>query len=290
TSYSHSENVVGGGSIFETKTCPKSIIQQDIYHKLFPRNTQEFLANVNLTKNITSMDVLEIYNQLFDPLEANLKFLSVEWIPKSVCSNSLGLENRVLGAKPIRDTSGEDDDDEEDESVNLDDSVAAAETEDPTINISINQDVSETPEVDEYPNMHYFGDRLLAMLIPPIAILIALLFAVTIGCCFHRANQRRKAMGTMAPYHDESPTLYRQRIPIQLEFERGGLRGSGIHPSEQESMLDSKFGRQPVHIMPHKLRPQSNLPAAQAAASHHGHLPGGTHRHPNLPYQMLPQQ
>ncbi|KAH9417598.1 Dystroglycan (Dystrophin-associated glycoprotein 1) [Dermatophagoides pteronyssinus] len=291
TSYSHSQNALGGGSIFETKTCPKKIIQEDIYHRLFPRNTQEFLSNVNLNNNITSMDVLDIYNQLFDPLEANLKFLSVEWIPKSVCSNSPGLENRVLGAKPIRDTSAEDDDDE-DESVNLDDSIAAAETEDPSINISMNPDDNETPDVDEYPNMHYFGDRLLAMLIPPIAILIALLFAVTIGCCFHRANQRRKAMGAMAPYHDESPTLYRQRIPIQLEFERGGLRGSGIHPSEQESMLDSKFGRHPVQIMPPKLRggPPSNLPAAQAAASHHGHNPGGPLRHPNLPYQMLPQQ
>lgn len=291
TSYSHSQNVLGGGSIFETKTCPKSVIQEDIYRKLFPRNSQEFLSNVNFNKNITSMDVLDIYNQLFDPLEANLKFLSVEWIPKSVCSNNPGLENRVLGAKPIRDTSAEDDD-EEDESADLDNSVAAAETEDPTISISINHDVSEAPDVDEYPNMHYFGDRLLAMLIPPIAILIALLFAVTIGCCFHRANQRRKAMGTMAPYHDESPTLYRQRIPIQLEFERAGLRGSGIHPSEQESMLDSKFGRHPVHIMPPKLRggPPSNLPAAQAAASHHVHHPGGTHRHPTLPYQMLPQQ
>lgn len=44
--------------------------------------------------------------------------------------------------------------------------------------------------------------------------------------------------------------------------------------------------------MPPKLRggPPSNLPAAQAAASHHGHNTGGPLRHPNLPYQMLPQQ
>lgn len=243
TSYSHSQNVLGGGTIFETKTCPKEVIQRDIYERIFPRSVKEFLSSVNVKENITSTDVMDIYNQVFNPLEANLEFLSVEWQPKSVCSNNLGLDTRTFGAKPVRDTSIEEEE-EEQAGVDLDDSIAAAETEDPSIMIDVTK---EQTELEEYPpNIINLGDRMLAMLIPPIAILIALLFAVTIGCCFHKANQRRKAIETDEPrYHEESPTLYRQRIPIQLEFERG-IRVGGLHPGEQESMLDTKFGRHPV--------------------------------------------
>ncbi|KAF7491795.1 Dystroglycan [Sarcoptes scabiei] len=289
TSYSH--NAFGGGSMFETKTCPKTILQDDILRRLFPASPSEFLAMVNLEKNITNLDILDIYNQIFDPLEANLEFVSVEWSPKSVCYNSPGLETKIFGAKPIADTSAEDVDDINDENSDDDhetkQSESISETEDPSINIPVED---STKIFDEYPNMIYYGDRLLAMLIPPVAILIALLFAVTIGCCFYRANQRRKAIGTIPAYHDESPSLYRQRIPIQLEFERGSaLRSSGLHPNEQESMLDTKFGRQ-VQIISPKLRgtPGTNLSTATVLSSHQH--PQQLRRHQNLPYQMLPQQ
>lgn len=184
---------------------------------------------------------MEIYSRLFESIEANVEFLSVEWTPKSVCQYTAGLEARTFGARPQKEFEG--------------DLPPGASPQTPPPPPTPEPPVGGHPDddLDHFPTDYsstYLGDKLLTMIIPPIAILTALLFAVTIGCCFHRANLRRKAMGNMTEITEENPNLYRQRIPIQFEFERGGGPG-GIHRGmglgEQEAMLDgSKMGRHPV--------------------------------------------
>lgn len=183
---------------------------------------------------------MEIYSRLFESIEANVEFLSVEWTPKSVCQYTGGLEARTFGARPQKEFEG--------------DLPAGASPQTPPQPPPTPEPPIGHPddELDHFPTDYsstYLGDKLLTMIIPPIAILTALLFAVTIGCCFHRANLRRKAMGNMTEITEENPNLYRQRIPIQFEFERGGGGPGGIHRGgmEQEAMLDgSKMGRHPV--------------------------------------------
>lgn len=238
TSYLHQSNAYSGGSVFETETCPKSLIHADIYGRIFPHSVEEFMRNTGLANNHSLYDVKDAYSLLFSKIEANVDFLSVEWSPKSVCSHNPGLEPRILGTKPIRDlaSSVESEDDVEEDSVDH-----SSQPESVTDQEGV---LTDERDLDQLPTQHYLGDKLLTLIIPPIAILVALLFAVTIGCCFYRANLRRKAIGNHQSLHEESPSLFRQRIPIRFEFERG--RGMGqASLGEQESMLDSKLSRQP---------------------------------------------
>lgn len=236
TSYMHSSDSIGGGSVFETETCPKTIIQNDIYERLFPKSIEDFMRNTNMINNHTIFDVKDAYSYLFTKIEANVEFLSVEWTPKSVCSNNPGLEPRVLGTKPIRDSASNEENEDDVEQAVVDHSPQPESVTNQDGAVSVDEN-----EIEHKPTQQYLGDKLLAMIIPPIAILIALLFAVTIGCCFHRANLRRKAVGNHHALHEESPSLFRQRVPIRFEFERG--RNLGF-PNEQESMLDSKMPQQ----------------------------------------------
>jgi len=246
TSYMHSANAFGGGTMIETETCPRDVIQRDIFGRLFPTSANEFRQLLDLQNNGGhNLDIMELYGRLFEGVEANVEFLSVEWSPKSVCSISSGFEHRTLGAKPIRASDVEDEDDS-----NLD-SASAQPTQSATASSDLPAgSVPSDDAVDTSTTTTYLGDKLLTMIIPPIAILTALLFAVGIGCCFHRANARRKAMGTMQEITEENPNLYRQRIPIQFEFERGG--GPGMRATEHEAMIDTR-GRHPVmrSLMPH---------------------------------------
>ncbi|KAJ6220600.1 hypothetical protein RDWZM_006412 [Blomia tropicalis] len=272
-----SANVYGGGTVSETIGCPSDQIHSDVYDRLFPSSATEFLANVKLDRNGSHMDVMEIYTRLFESVEANVEFLSIEWQPKSVCSVGSGLEHRIFGAKPIHEP---DDDSSEDDGSAQPTQVSTNAPEPPLLS-------PDDGDIELLPAQTYLGDKLLTVIIPPIAILTALLFAVTIGCCFHRANLRRKAMGTaMQDVSEESPNLYRQRIPIQFEFERGGVRAT-----ETEAMLGQ--GRNPVQIMPMRrgIGQQQQLYQQGPIASHQGGRMGrGPQVGHHMPYSMVPQQ
>src|SRR5690606_26565831 len=125
-------------------------------------------------------------SQLFEPIEANLEFLGIEWTPKSVCSQSPLLQSRMLGAKPIKDgadddSDSDDDDDQQEGHKEVAEEVSQAPpgaTDQPLPPVV---DDTAEGEIDVlFSSPQYIGDKLLAMIIPPIAILIALLFAVTI--------------------------------------------------------------------------------------------------------------
>lgn len=48
TSYLHSSNAYGGGTLFETETCPRETMLHDLYRRLFPASPREFATFVHL--------------------------------------------------------------------------------------------------------------------------------------------------------------------------------------------------------------------------------------------------
>lgn len=323
TKVEQSVSPYGGGSLYETDTCPKPTIKEDIYDRLFPESVNQFITNVgipNLLDNegkSSKSDLMDAYFALFQLAEANVEFLSVEWQPRSVCSQTVGIESRTLGSKPIKSDAADIDADDEgtgldDDSNNNDPSSSSTQNTTPPANKS---GVASDDEIDLLPTYPYVGDKMLALIIPPIAIMTALLFAVCIGCCFYRASNRRKALANHQVGLDESPTLVRKRIPIQFEFERGfGGAGTIRHP-EAEAMLDPSLHRphdvsfdgfqdktfidplplSKVQIIQMKTNPMGThhipsqggrAPAGFGGVT--GQRPGGPH--PNLQYQMLSQR
>lgn len=255
TSFSRS-TALGGGSVYETETCPKDVIMEDIYHRLFPQSIDQFVVNTGLNQTMAAADIKlvdklhglrDVYAILFESVDANMIFLSLEWLPKSVCADQQEISGRAFGTKPYRNEEAERQ--EEEKSKKEPPSAQSTESNFDTGTLA------PGGEFDIPPATEYLGDKMLAMIIPPIAILVALLFAVCIGCCFHRANVRRKAamngmqggvgmagmmmMGGGGGGGEETPNLTRKRIPIQFEFERmvrpGGMMMTG---GEHEAMLD----------------------------------------------------
>ena len=184
------------------------------------------LINENVLNRIfrRDYDSLKALKDVFEPLYYDL--LNVEFEPIGVCKTKMS--SKVLGHRPIPVTSPP--------------STESSPTK-PTPRED--EDIGNAVDIDES------NEFLLTTIIPPVAILIALIFAAIVGCCFHRANKRRKSVeiSTRLPgesgLNEREAFLQKGRIPIIFEFEQQQQQQQQ-HISAQQSQ---QYNMTPV-IMP----------------------------------------
>ncbi len=143
-------------------------------------------------------DSLKVLKEIFEP---NYDLINVEFQPMGVCKDQL--TPKVMGPRPIPVTSPPS-----------------------TVLIPTQPTSKEDEDADNAIDIDESNEFLLTTIIPPVAILIALIFAAIVGCCFHRANKRRKSVeiSTRLPgdpsLNEREAFLQKGRIPIIFEFEQ----------------------------------------------------------------------
>ena len=107
---------------------------------------------------------------------------------------------------------------------------------DPINKILTEQDVNGNVITDQDP------DFLFTTIIPPVAILVALILAGIVGCCFHRANRKRKSLEISRisgdPIHPEREAfLQKGRKPIIFEFEQQQQQQQQYHSNPPNTLI-----------------------------------------------------
>ncbi|CAG2106178.1 unnamed protein product [Medioppia subpectinata] len=219
---------------YEYKWTNRTIVGHD--------NCPQHLIKDNILNRIfkRSYDSLKSLKDVFEP---NYEFINVEFEPLGACKTKLS--PKVMGARPIP--------------VTIPPSTQWTPTK-PTPREE--EDVENAIDIDES------NEFLLTTIIPPVAILIALIFAAIVGCCFHRANRRRKSveissrLPTDSGLNEREAFLQKGRIPIIFEFEQQQHQQQNQFPpnaSQQQYTPVIMPPPQAQHIPPQQMTPLRQL-------------------------------
>lgn len=193
---------------FELKWTNRTIVGGD--------NCPKEAINENIYKRLfeRSYDSLKSLKEVFEP---NYDLINVEFEPTGVCKNKMS--PKMMGPRPI-----------------------PASSPPPPIHTPTRGPPREEEDTENAVDIDESNEFLLTTIIPPVAILIALIFAAIVGCCFHRANKRRKSVEISSRLPGESGLnereafLQKGRIPIIFEFEQQQQQTVSQPQSQQYSM------------------------------------------------------
>ena len=215
-------------NFFELKWTNRTIVGQE--------SCPVDLIDENVYKRIFKRDYdsLKVLKEIFEP---NYDLINVEFVPTGVCKNQMS--SKLMGPRPIPVTSPP-----------------------PPIMTSPKPTPGEDEVVEN--DIDESNEFLLTTIIPPVAILIALIFAAIVGCCFHRANKRRKSVeisGRLpgdSALNEREAFLQKGRIPIIFEFEQQQQQQQNVsqQPPQQYNMT-------PVIMPPSQQTPQHHVPQQQ---------------------------
>ena len=211
---------------FEFKWTNRTIVGND--------NCPKDLINENIYKRVFERDYdsLKVLKEIFEP---NYDLINVEFEPLGVCKQLMS--SKLMGPRPIPVT-----------------------TPPPSVITPTKPPIREDEEI-ETNDIDESNEFLLTTIIPPVAILIALIFAAIVGCCFHRANKRRKSVeisGRLpgdSGLNEREAFLQKGRIPIIFEFEQQQQQQQNVSQQQPQQFT-------PVIMPPSQQTPQ-HIPQQQ---------------------------
>ena len=216
---------------FEFKWTNRTIVAQD--------HCPKEAINEDIYKRLfdRSYDSLKSLKEVFEP---NYDLINVEFEPTEVCKNTMS--PKMMGPRPIPATSPP-----------------------PSMHTPTKSPPREDEDAENAVDIDESNEFLLTTIIPPVAILIALIFAAIVGCCFHRANKRRKSVEISSRLPGESGLnereafLQKGRIPIIFEFEQQQQQQQNVsQPQSQQYnmtpviMPPSQPPHTPQHVPQHQ--------------------------------------
>ncbi|XP_054164939.1 dystroglycan 1-like [Oppia nitens] len=209
------------------------------------------LISENVLKRIFQRDYdsLKAHKEVFEP---NFDLINVEFQPLGVCTNFMN--TKTLGARPVPITSPP--------------STMWTPTQQPT--------PREDEDLDNVIDIEDSNEFLLTTIIPPVAILIALIFAAIVGCCFHRANKRRKSieissrLPTDSALNEREAFLQKGRIPIIFEFEQQQHQQLPQQPQQYNMtpVIMPPSQQTSQHIPPQQMTPLRQLSSSTTGTKH----------------------
>ena len=174
---------------------------------------REFI-NINIIDRIFKESKFEKFKEIFEP---NFELINIEFIPIGQCKNEI--KQKQIGVRPIPAI------------------IPVITHTTTTTTTTTEQDVNGNVITDEDP------DFLFTTIIPPVAIFVALILAIVVGCCFHRANRKRKSLEISRisgdPIHPEREAfLQKGRKPIIFEFEQQQQQQQQYHSNPSNTLIN----------------------------------------------------